>query len=134
MTVTITAEQRDALYDHVLLELSRFGDLQLALDQGDLEAVSRLGRVLSVGLRLIQEELGWGESHSPSYELSKIPPTELARILGRIRDAATEEYESERAQQEEFRAAWDQTALVRDTCAEVLPALDEHGRAGASSG
>jgi hypothetical protein len=114
MSVTISGEQRDALYDHILLKLSAFGDLQLALDRGDIETATRLGRRFSDGLRLIQDELGWGVGSSASYELRTIPPAELARILAGIRDDAADEYEAERAEQEEFRANGERTSGPSD--------------------
>jgi hypothetical protein len=127
MAATITVEQRRALYNRALDQLRGFDDLLDAVDEGDLETAYRLGRRYSDALRLIQEGLGWGETGRSGGGLEGIPPADLAGILGRIEDDATAQYEQERPAQEEFRATWEQTALVRETCRELLPGLNDSG-------
>jgi hypothetical protein len=116
VSVALTAKQRDALYRQVLAELTALDDLREAWEREDVEAAYRLGRRCSDCLRLVVDGLGWGEhASSESVEL-RIPPADLTRILSRLRDSAALQYETERADQEEFRANWDRAGLVRDTC------------------
>ncbi|HVD86713.1 MAG TPA: hypothetical protein VNB59_04830, partial [Solirubrobacterales bacterium] len=58
--ITITADQRDAVYDAVLTHLSGIGDLLLVVEENDLERAYRLGREFSDDLRLVLDDLGWG--------------------------------------------------------------------------
>ena len=122
MGVTIGPEQRDALYEHLLDQLGGFEDLLRAVSDDDLEAAYRLGRRLSDSLRLILDGLGWGDHASGPVDL-RMPPEELKRVLRRLREQAITLQESERPEQEEFRASWERTATVRHTCDEVLAAL-----------
>ena len=132
MSVVLTATQRDALYRQVIAELTLLDDLRQAWETGDVETAYRLGRSCSDCLRLIVDGLGWGEhAASESTEL-RIPPAELTRILSRLRDSATLQYEAERPDQEEFRANWDRAGLVRDTCTAKLEEINQE--AGADPG
>jgi hypothetical protein len=131
MSVVLSAEQRDALYAQALAELTLLDDLRKAWETGDQETAYRLGRRCSDCLRLIVDGLGWGErAGSESVEL-RIPPTELRRILSRLRDSASLQVESERLEQEAFRAAFDRAGLVRDTCTATLEEITEE-EAGAA--
>jgi hypothetical protein len=120
MGFTLTAVERDALYRQVLAELTALDDLRQAWETGDVETAYRLGRSCSDCLRLIVDGLGWGEQASSETVELQIPPAELTRILSRLRDSATVQYEAERPDQEEFRANWDRAGLVRDACTEKL--------------
>jgi hypothetical protein len=128
MSVTISADQRNALYRRLLDQLRGFDDLLKAVDDGEIETAYRLGRRLTDALSLIQEELGWGEEATGEWELRKIPPKALARTLARIRDDALTQYEREREEQEEFRSTWDQAALVLETCDFLIPLLSRSSR------
>lgn len=120
MSVVLNPEQRDALYLQVIAELTLLDDLRRAWETGDQEAAYRLGRRCSDCLRLIVDGLGWGEhAGSESVEL-RIPPTELRRILSRLRDSASLQFESERPEQEAFRVTFERAGLVRDTCTTML--------------
>ena len=120
--ITISGEQRDALYKEVLTHLNGVDDLRLAIeDDKDFERADRLAREITDNLRLIFDGLGWGE-RSGAVKLTT-PPDDLRRILGRLKREMAERYEEERPEQEAFRANWDHTALVRDTCDEVLGQL-----------
>lgn len=118
----VSAEQRDALYLQITLRFSALNDLWQAVQEDDFEAADRLAREFADGLRLIVDGLGWGEAGNGPVTLA-IPPEELKRMLASLRDRAAGQYESERGEQEAFRECWDRTALVRDTCDEVLREL-----------
>jgi hypothetical protein len=122
MSLLISADQRDALYRRALDQLRAFDDLLQAVDAGEIETAYRLGRRMTDALRLIQEELGW-EPGGGSRELRQIPPQDLLPILSRIRDDATLQYESLRPELEAVRAPAEETALIRDTCAELTQTL-----------
>jgi hypothetical protein len=121
-TVSISGEQRDALYTELLALLSGIDDVRLAIEEEDFERADRLAREFSSYLRLIFEDLGWGSHRPVSVELT-MPPDLLRQTLSRLREQAAERYEQERPEQEAFRARWEHTALVRSTCDEVLGQL-----------
>jgi hypothetical protein len=123
MAIQISPEQRRALYKRMLDQLRSFDDLMNAVEAGDLESAYRSGRRFLDALRLIQEEIGWGEHHAGSLELRCIPSQELSSILNRIREEAAAQHERERPEQEEFQATWNATGLVRDTCDELIALL-----------
>lgn len=121
--VEISGEQRDALYGELLAHLSGFDALDLVVSrEKDFETADRLAREFSDDLRLIVEGLGWGEEVSGPVALT-MPLDDLRRILGRLHKTSVERYEAERPGVEESLANWEHTALVRDTCEEVLGRL-----------
>jgi hypothetical protein len=77
MSLTITAAQRDALYDQILDRLSGIGDIELAIQLENYDAAERLGREYSDDLRLLLEDLGIGDgSGEPSSApLARVGPT-----------------------------------------------------------
>ena len=121
MAVTITAEQRDALYDQVLDHLSGIADLWLAVQRRDFQTANRVGREFSDDLRLILDDLGWGDNGSP-LELT-MPPDDLRRVLLHLRSQA-EHQEADLAEQREDVQAFDErTRIVKEVCSEVLERL-----------
>jgi hypothetical protein len=123
MGVTISAEQRDALYTLVLDELTGYEDLRIAYEADDLEASYRLGRRVSDALRLIVDGgLGWGTRAAGPVELT-LPPEDLRRIFSNLRRNAATLYEAMRPEQEEVAAEWAEIKQVRETCGEVLEQL-----------
>jgi hypothetical protein len=124
MSLTITAEQRDALYDQILDRLSGIGDVWLTASTENYEAAGRLGREYSDDLRLVLDDLGWGEGPEGAIELTT-PPDILRRALTRLRDAAIGLDASQRKEREEVRAAEERNQLVVEACRQVLTDLDK---------
>jgi hypothetical protein len=124
MRVTVTAEQRDALYDQILDRLTGIGDIEIAVRSGNLEAAERLGREYSDDLRLLVDDLGFGESHGESVALTT-PPEVLRRTLVRLRDLAAAYSASQEAEFAELRQINDRSRLVTEACASVLDAIGE---------
>jgi hypothetical protein len=123
MTVSITPEQRDVLYEQALVRLSGIGDELAAAIRGDVETATRLGREYSDELRLILDDLGWGEGSGGAVELSTPPPV-LRRVLGRMRDVALVSIEQARSEQAEARDHELQSEFLRETCDALLARLD----------
>lgn len=120
--ITITADQRDALYEAVILHLSGIGDVLLAIEREEFSRLERIGREFSDDLRLILDDLGWGE-HGGSVEL-KSPPDVLRRVLTRVREVAEAEDRDEAEEREELAHHHRRNRLVQETCGRVLRALD----------
>ncbi len=123
MSITITAAQRDALYDDVLTHLSGVGDLWLTIEREDYETADRLGREFADDLTLILDDLGWGAESSENIELTTHPDV-LRRVLAQLRARAERHAHTEQEAINELREERGRTQLVVDTCDKVLAALD----------
>jgi hypothetical protein len=123
MTLTITAEQRDALYDQIFERLSGIGDVWLAVRAESFETAARLGQAYSDDLRLVTDDLGWGEGSGEAIELST-PPDVLRRALSRMRDAAINLDGVQRKERLQLRQSTQRNDLVLEACRKVLSDLD----------
>jgi hypothetical protein len=129
MTITITAGQRDALYGHIRDGLSGIGDVWLALCAENYEVAERLGREYSDDLRLVTNDLGWGDGPGGDIELTT-PPDVLRRVASRMRDAVVGLRMSEEEERAEVREFEEHNRLVVETCQELLAGLDRERGAG----
>ncbi len=125
MSLTITAEQRNLLYDDILEHLGGIGDIDLALRQKDFETARRLGLTFSDELRLTSEDLGWGEEAPAEIIELKTPPDVLRRALTRLRDMALALDASEEAERVELRENAERNHLLVEACRQVLAGLDD---------
>jgi hypothetical protein len=123
MNLTITTEQRDALYDQILDRLSGVGDIWLAICAENYDAVERLARAYSDDLWLVTDDLGWGDGPGGTVELST-PPDVLRRALSRLRDAAVSHDASQQELRAEVRESERRDHLVVEACRRVLTDLD----------
>jgi hypothetical protein len=123
MSPTITAAQRDALYDQILDRLSGIGDIELALALENYDAAERIGREYSDDLRLLLDDLGIGEGSGAPLDL-KTDPEVLRRSLPRLRELA--EGHSAGLQQEwaEADRLRERNRLVAEACEAVLRDLE----------
>jgi hypothetical protein len=124
MSIVITAEQRDALYDEILVGLSGIDAVWLAVEARNYRTAARLSQRYSDDLRFIVDDLGWGDGPGGAIELST-PPDVLRRVFSRLHDmiagqTACAEEEWVEAQRQER-----QSRLVAEACRHVLVALDK---------
>jgi hypothetical protein len=83
MPITISADQRNALYDLLLDHLNAIGDVWTALRKGNVADAARLGGWYADEMRLL-DDLGSGKrSERTSFELT-MPPVHLKRLLARL--------------------------------------------------
>ena len=127
MTLTITADQRDALYDQIVDRLNGIDDIWLAVRAENYELAERLGRAYSDDLRLVTDDLGWGDGPGGPVELST-PPDVLHRALSRLRDAAMSHAASQEKEWSEFRQSEERNHLVVEACSQVLTDLAQRPR------
>lgn len=98
MTIVITGEDRDALYERIVMRLNGIDDVYRAVEQEDWASAQELGLEFSDLLRFVCADLGWGERADESLPLST-PPDVLARAAEVLRDLAKNDaahFESER--------------------------------------
>lgn len=125
MPLTITAQQRNLLYDDILTHLGGIGDIELAMNKKDYGTAHRLGLVFSDELRLMSEDLGW-EEEAPGERIElHTPPDVLRRALSRLRDIALTADASEEAERAELRENAERNHLIVEACRQVLAELEE---------
>ncbi len=125
-TATITAEQREAIYELICLHLVGLSDLCLALDRKDFDTAERLGLEFGEDLRLM-EDLGWKEDDGRQAVALTMPVEDLTETLKRLRAEAEGLFAGspeERRVTEEEDAAKVRHQLVIDTCTELMARLD----------
>lgn len=124
MTVTITQAQRDAFYDRILDRLSGIDDIWIAASKADFETADRLGREYSDELRLVLDDLGWGDGPGvATIELTTAPDV-LRRLFGHMRDSAAGERARRQAGWIETRQLEERNRLVGEACEAVLAGID----------
>jgi hypothetical protein len=88
MPLTISREQRDAIYELVLDHLTGIGDVWIELEQRDFATAKRQAREFVEDLHLLND-LGWDETIESERVTLTVPPGKLVHILARLhRDAA----------------------------------------------
>lgn len=117
--LTITSEQRDALYEGILDHLSGIGDLWIAVESGNLSRANRLGHEFSDDLRFVLDDLGFGEGTGATIEL-KTPPDVLSRVLSRLESQADAVHQTEAEERAADHPEDARNQLVRDTCRQLL--------------
>ena len=121
-TISITAAQRNALYEEIYVGLSGIGDVWLAACAADYDKAAELGRNYSDDLRLLLDDLGWGNGPEADVELTT-PPEVLRRVLGRLRNGARTNRARVGAELAKARTDHDHSQLVVDTCDSLLERL-----------
>jgi hypothetical protein len=113
VTVAITAEQRDAVYDRILLGLGGIADVWPAVGAEEAVEAEPLGERDSDDLRQVLEDLA---SSGDPVELSA-PPAVLHRVFSRLGEQAA------------ARTPEPRNELVLAASCRVLAELDHHGSA-----
>ncbi len=82
MAIKINREQRDAIYDEVVLDLHGIGDIAIALDGDEYDIARRYRRRFEDDMRLL-DDLGWepDQRDRDEFELT-MPADDLARVVG----------------------------------------------------
>jgi hypothetical protein len=127
MSFTITAAQRDALYDQILDRLSGIGDIEIAIQGERYADAERIGREYSDDLRLLLEGLGIGDGDGGPVELTTSPDV-LRRVLPRLRQRALSHTASLEPEMVEVQAVSERNRLVSEVCEALLAELEAAGR------
>jgi hypothetical protein len=87
VAITISRQQRDAIYQEIMLDLTGVGDIFHALNGGDYEKAREYRRRFEDDMRLL-DDLGWEPGQeADEFELT-MPRGDLARALGRLNASA----------------------------------------------
>jgi hypothetical protein len=122
MSLTITAAQRGALYDQLLDRLSGIGDIEIAIQAENYEDAERIGREYSDDLRLLLDDLRFGEGEGEPVTLTTSEEV-LRRILPRLRQSAQGHAAILESELVEAHEARERDRLVSEACDAVLTAL-----------
>ncbi len=120
---TITATQRDAVYEQILGHLSKAGDLALLVERNDLGAARRLAREVSDDLQLVLDGLGWEETSGGGEIDLDLPTEQLRRTFARLRERALEQREASSQELAHTQAPYERSLIVIETCDQVLAAV-----------
>lgn len=131
MAITITAEQRNALYGEILTRFSGIDVVYQAPRAGDLETAKERGREFADLLLLVLNDLGWAETaaDAESIELTTAPDV-LRRSVNRLLGSASDQLALEEREHSARRVELAETQFVVDTCVEVLNELDGESQSG----
>lgn len=122
MSVRVSAAERDALYDQIFVRLSGIDSLWFAAENEEWDKADRLAQEYIDDLRLILEDLGWGEGDTEALEL-RTPPDVLRRALTRMQEQAEAQQKAEEEEREESRSREERRQRLMQTCRRVLAEL-----------
>ena len=125
MSTRISARERDALYERIVLRLNGIGDVETVVEDGDWEAAQRLGEEFSALLRLVCTDLGWGERSSSAELTLATPPDVLRRAAGALRETAEAERAIFEARRREADEELGEVIQVQEACERILGELGE---------
>lgn len=123
MGLTITASQRDALYEEILNRLGGIEAVWYATKDEDHETATRLGWEFSDLLRFVVEDLGFGPGTGETIGLST-PVDVLRRVLKRLDYLGKESRQTEEAKRAEAEEGEAESKFLERTCQDLLKALD----------
>jgi hypothetical protein len=125
MAITITAKERDALYEEIVTRFSGIDVIYRAAQDGDLEKAQERGREYADLLLLVLNDLGWGDTAISREEIElTTAPDVLRRSLNHLLGFAADQLALEEREQAEGRAEMAEMQLVVNTCVDVLKELD----------
>lgn len=126
MTITITRNERNALYGEIVVRLGDIDGLYLAIQAEDYERAEQLAREFSDYMLFVLNDLGWGElSPAPGrvFELTTDPQV-VHRVMERLHIAAGSQRETDKSRTRAARADEEYSEFVMTTCSEVLGQLE----------
>lgn len=123
MSITISAEERDVLYERSVLRLNGIEDVYVAVEHGDWKAAQRLGLEFSDLLRFVCDDLGWGEQERQSLALST-PPDVLRRVAGIVKEWVTFERLKHERERDESAEGVAEAQHLQETCERILGDLE----------
>lgn len=123
MAITITAGQRDLLYEDILIHLSGLDGIEIAFRNGEFELAQELCELFADELRIMNESLGWNLEHENETVELKTSADVLRRVLPRRRSVALTLDESEETERAELKANGVRNLQLAETCSEILKNL-----------
>lgn len=133
MPLTISREQRDAIYQLVLDHLTGIGDVWIELEKHDFATAKRLAREFVEDLHLLND-LGWDETIDAERVTLTVPPRELVHTIARLRTRVTGALGSYVSRPTDEECVAQRDVMASAALGELLVDLAFASRAEASSG
>lgn len=127
MSIRISAQERDALYERIVLRLNGIGDVDLAVEEGNWKKAQESGEEFSALLRLVCTDLGWGEGASKELTLGT-PPDVMRRAVGALHELAKTERAIFEARRQEADEELGEVRRLQEVCERILGELDQVDR------
>jgi hypothetical protein len=124
MSIVISREERDALYNRIVLRLNGIDAVHLAVEAEDWSTAQRLGEEFSDLLRIVCSDLGWGERADAQLPLAT-PPDVLRRAADVLRQAAAFEREGRETERDEAAQEVDEARRLEQACERILGDLGD---------
>lgn len=124
MSVAISREERDSLYNRIVLRLNGIEAVHYAIEAKDWSTAQHLGEEFSDLLRLVCGDLGWGEEADAQLTLAT-PPDVLRRAAGVLRQTATLEREQRETERDEAVHELNEARRREETCERILTDLGD---------
>ncbi len=122
MAITINREQRDAVHQEIMLDLTGVGDIFHALNGDDYEKAREYRRRFEDDMRLL-DDLGWEpEQEADEFELT-MPRPDLARALRRLDASARSMLHSHIVEPIEERRYAERALVAQGAYGDVLAQL-----------
>jgi hypothetical protein len=118
----LNRNQRDALYVSITSRLTGIDEVYAAIEAEDWVAAERLASEFADYLHVVQD-LGWGEEGSET--ILTVAPDVVRRAMTRLQERAVVEGQEEAEERDELARLARRNQLLRETCSQVLGALDE---------
>jgi hypothetical protein len=122
-SVTISGEDRDLLYNRILVHLSGIDAVWLAAEEKDFQTAERVSQEYCDELHLVMDDLGWGERHEEETIELTSPPDVVRRVMERLRADADGLDEEEREIKAALLKREDENRRVRAACDQIIAAL-----------
>ena len=122
MSITITREQRDVIYERLLTRLTGINDIYIAAREEDFGAAKRLSGEFADYLLILNDDLGWGDHLEGSVRLTS-SPDRLRRALSRLKQLAEAEDRQEAELRAEVQERQERNRVMRETCEQLLAEL-----------
>lgn len=118
MSISITQEERDALYNRIVVRLNGIDSVSRAVEEEDWEAAQELGQEFADLLHLVCADLGWGEEAKASFALTT-PPDVLDRAALALLDLATFDKAHYDDEVQEAKESSDEAGYLIATCERI---------------
>lgn len=124
MSIAITGRQRELFYGVIVSRLTGIDSVWWAVEAEEWEKAQHLGREFSDLLRLVVDDLGWGEEREEAIEFTA-PPDVLQRGIEVVKREALVEDNEQRQKRLEVAEMQIEREDTVEACDQILAQLAE---------
>ncbi len=124
MSISITTEERDELYNRIVVRLTAIDDVYTAVDEENWTKAQHLGEEFADLLRLVCDDLGWGEEQKDAFPL-RTPPEVLRRAIENLQGMAGHDRAHFEVERDKVTEELDGARHLEETCERILARLGE---------